>query len=115
MAMRWKRISAFGAIPLIASSISPPALTPLGFDPAHPFQFISNLSTSWGFVLRAPGTDHRLPVRVKSPTELPQWLPLHADVPAGERRFVSLETLIRNNAAVAAEIAVALAKIASES
>lgn len=31
MAMRWKRISAFGAIPLIASSISPPALTPLGY------------------------------------------------------------------------------------
>ena len=72
-----------------------PALTPLGFDPAHPFPFISNLSTSWGFVLRVPGTDDRIPVRVKSPTELPQWVALHADVPAGERRFVSLETLIR--------------------
>jgi polyphosphate kinase len=76
-----------------------PALTPLGFDSAHPFPFISNLSTSWGFVLQAPGTAARIPVRVKSPTELPQWVPLHADVPAGERRFVSLETLIRNNAA----------------
>ena len=76
-----------------------PALTPLGFDPAHPFPFISNLSTNWGFVLRAPGTDDRLPVRVKSPTELPQWMSLTADVPAGERKFVSLEALIRNNAA----------------
>ena len=76
-----------------------PALTPLGFDPAHPFPFISNLSTNWGFVLRAPGTEDRLPVRVKSPTELPQWMPLTVDVAPGERKFVSLEALIRNNAA----------------
>ena len=76
-----------------------PALTPLGFDPAHPFPFISNLSTNWGFVLRAPGTEDRLPVRVKSPTELPQWMSLTVDVSPGERKFVSLEALIRNNAA----------------
>jgi polyphosphate kinase len=76
-----------------------PALTPLGFDPAHPFPFISNLSTNWGFVLRAPGTDDRLPVRVKSPTELPQWMSLTVDVAPVERKFVSLEALIRNNAA----------------
>jgi polyphosphate kinase len=75
-----------------------PALTPLGFDPTHPFPFMSNLSTNWGFVLQAPGADERVPVRVKSPTALPQWVPLHADVPPGERRFLSLETLIRHNA-----------------
>jgi polyphosphate kinase len=76
-----------------------PALTPLGFDPTHPFPFISNLSTNWGFLLRAPGSDQVVPVRVKSPTILQQWIPLHANVPAGERRFLSLEDLIRHNAA----------------
>jgi hypothetical protein len=75
-----------------------PALTPLGFDPAHPFPFISNLSTNWGFVLRQPGSDELVPVRVKIPTMLPQWVPLKADVRADERRFISLEELIRHSA-----------------
>jgi polyphosphate kinase len=76
-----------------------PALTPLGFDPAHPFPFISNLSTNWGFLLRAPGSDDIVPVRVKSPSVLPQWIPLHAGGRPGERWFLSLEDLIRHNAA----------------
>ena len=75
-----------------------PALTPLGFDPAHPFPFISNLSTNWGFLLRAVGSDEIVPVRVKSPTVLQQWIPLAANVPAGERWFLGLEDLIRHNA-----------------
>jgi polyphosphate kinase len=75
-----------------------PALTPLGFDPAHPFPFISNLSTNWGFVLRQPDADELVPVRVKIPTMLPQWIPLKADVASDERRFVSLESLIRHSA-----------------
>ena len=41
---------------------------------------MSNLSTNWGFVLREPGTDERIPVRVKTPDELPQWVALKADV-----------------------------------
>jgi polyphosphate kinase len=80
------------------ASVSP-ALTPLGFDPTHPFPFMSNLSTNWAFVLRQPGGDEYLPVRVKSPTTLAQYIPLKADVPAGERWFVSLEELICRNAA----------------
>jgi polyphosphate kinase len=75
-----------------------PALTPLGFDPAHPFPFISNLSTNWGFILRAPGSSEHVPVRVKSPNTLPQHIPVRANVPAGEVRFVSLEDIIRHNA-----------------
>jgi len=75
-----------------------PALTPLGFDPTHPFPFMSNLSTNWGFVLRAPGSDEYVPVRVKSPTALPQYVALKTDVPPGERWFVDLESIIRHNA-----------------
>jgi polyphosphate kinase len=72
-----------------------PALTPLGLDPAHPFPFMSNLSTNLGFVLRQPDTDEYVPVRVKIPTMLPPWVPLKSDVPPAERRFVSLEQVIR--------------------
>lgn len=75
-----------------------PALTPLGFDPAHPFPFISNLSTNWGFVLRTPGAGEYVPVRVKIPSFLPQYLAIRTGVPEGERRFVSLEDLVRHNA-----------------
>jgi polyphosphate kinase len=75
-----------------------PALTPLGFDPAHPFPFMSNLSLNLGFVLRQPDVDEFVPVRVKIPTMLPQWVPLTVDVPLGERRFVALDQLIRASA-----------------
>jgi polyphosphate kinase len=75
-----------------------PALTPLGLDPAHPFPFISNQSNNWGFVLKGPGAADPIPVRVKIPTMLPQWIPLRADVGAGERRFLSLEVLVRESA-----------------
>ena len=74
-----------------------PALTPLGMDPAHPFPFMSNLSTNWGFILRNPDTDEYVPVRVKIPTMLPAWIPLKADAAAGERRFLRLDDLIRHS------------------
>jgi polyphosphate kinase len=76
-----------------------PALTPLGFDPAHPFPFMSNLSTNWGFTLRQPDSNETVPVRVKVPTILPQWVPLQAGVAAGERWFVNLNEIVRHNAA----------------
>jgi polyphosphate kinase len=79
------------------SNVSP-ALTPLTFDAAHPFPFMSSLSTNWAFVLRRPGGDNNQPVRVKSPTTLSQFAPLTADVPKGQRWFVSLEDLIRYDA-----------------
>jgi len=75
-----------------------PALTPLGFDPAHPFPFMSNQSSNWGFTLRQPGSSEPIPVRVKIPTGLPQWISIGAGVAAGEYLFVSLEDLIRHNA-----------------
>lgn len=75
-----------------------PALTPLGLDPAHPFPFISNLSTNLGFVLRNPVSGEVLSVRVKIPTVLPQWVALRPEG-AGKYCFLSLHELIRHNAA----------------
>jgi len=75
-----------------------PALTPLSLDPAHPFPFMSNLSTSWGFVLRDPETLETVNVRVKVPATLPQWIPLRTGVSNGERCYVGLQDLLRQNA-----------------
>jgi polyphosphate kinase len=58
-----------------------PVLTPLAVDPAHPFPFISNLSTSLGILLHAPGSEERLFARVKVPDVVPQWIAL-----PGEKR-----------------------------
>ena len=81
------------ALAYFDSNVSP-ALTPLGFDPAHPFPFMSNLSTNWVFVLRGDESSESTMVRVKIPSELPAWVSLRADVAPGERRFLALEELI---------------------
>ncbi len=51
-----------------------PALTPLSLDPSDPLPFMSNLSTSWGFVLRDPELADSVIMRVKVPSNLPQWM-----------------------------------------
>jgi polyphosphate kinase len=58
---------------------------------------MSNLSTSWAFVLREPDNPEPVVVRVKVPTSLPQWVPLKSGVAAGERCYVSLQELVRQN------------------
>jgi polyphosphate kinase len=73
-------------------------LTPLSLDAAHPFPYVSNLSTSWAFRLRDPVTGESVLVRVKVPRELPQWLRLRSGVGSGERVFVGLEQVIAANA-----------------
>jgi len=75
-----------------------PALTPLSLDPSHPFPFMSNLSTSWGFVLRDPELADSVHVRVKVPTSLPQWVTLRTGVRDGERCYVALQDLVRVSA-----------------
>jgi polyphosphate kinase len=74
-----------------------PVLTPLSLDAAHPFPFISNLSTSWTFRLSSPASGDPLLVRVKVPRELEQWLEVDAEA-AQERVFVSLEDVVAANA-----------------
>jgi polyphosphate kinase len=75
-----------------------PVLTPLSLDSAHPFPFVSNLSTSWAFRLEDPVNGESVLVRVKVPRELPQWLRVRADVEPSARVFVGLDQVIAANA-----------------
>jgi polyphosphate kinase len=79
------------------ASVSP-ALTPLVIDPAHPFPFIANLSTSLAFLLHDPARGESIYARVKVPAILKRWVPLTTDLAPGERLFVPLHELIRGNA-----------------
>jgi len=78
------------------SEISP-ALTPLVFDPAHPFPFLSNLSTSLAFLLHDENKEAVTYARVKVPSALKQWISLQADVPPGQRVLTALHEVIRGN------------------
>jgi len=52
-----------------------PVLTPLAFDPGHPFPHISNLSLNLAVIIRDKhGRDHF--VRIKVPSTLPRFLPI---------------------------------------
>jgi polyphosphate kinase len=75
-----------------------PALTPLVFDAAYAFPFLSNLSTSLAFLLHDPHKEVPSFARVKVPAVLKQWIPIESDAPAGQRVFVGLHEVIRGNA-----------------
>ncbi|MGE3805828.1 MAG: polyphosphate kinase 1 [Gemmataceae bacterium] len=75
-----------------------PALTPLALDPGHPFPFLSNLSTSLGFVLRLPDSEEPMFARVKVPSILPAWLPLGTASKKGNHDYVRLQDIILQNA-----------------
>ncbi|MFQ5401553.1 MAG: polyphosphate kinase 1 [Anaerolineae bacterium] len=53
-----------------------PVLTPLAFDPGHPFPHISNLSISLAVSIRDPRTGEMHFARVKVPAMLPRLVPL---------------------------------------
>ena len=78
-----------------------PVLTPLAFDPGHPFPYISNLSHSLAVVVRHNGRTKF--ARVKVPDRLPRFVPLPERLcvgPSPERpcqTFVFLEDVIRLN------------------
>jgi polyphosphate kinase len=73
-----------------------PVVTPLAYDPVHPFPFLSNLSTSLGIVLRTPGSDQQMFARVKVPATLPPWIELRSDG-SPDRHFVSLLETVQNH------------------
>jgi polyphosphate kinase len=73
-----------------------PALTPLVFDPAHAFPFLSNLSTSLAFMLY--DEEELMYARVKVPGVVKQWVALETDVKPGEMLMLPLYEIIRGNA-----------------
>ena len=75
-----------------------PVLTPLSLDAAHPFPYVSNLSTSWAFRLGDPVSGESVLVRVKVPRELSQWLRVRTGVESAGRVFVGLDEVIAANA-----------------
>ncbi len=79
-----------------------PVLTPLAFNPSHPFPFISNLSLNLAVILKAPSSGKENFARIKVPTNL---FPRLIRIPPGSTvsdgrndiRLVFLEELIAAN------------------
>ncbi len=79
-----------------------PVLTPLAFDPGHPFPHISNLSLNLAAVIRDPKTDETHFARVKVPSVLPRLVslkPLDPDdlLQPTTHKFVWVEQIIAAN------------------
>ena len=73
-----------------------PVLTPLAFDPGHPFPLISNLSKNFAVVVRH-GNRTKF-ARVKVPDALPRFVQLPDNIAGGEgQTFVFLEDVIQAN------------------
>ena len=79
-----------------------PVLTPLAFDPGHPFPHISNLSLNLAVAIRDPDDDATHFARVKVPSSLPRLVPItRVDpdelLPPTTQRFAWLEEVIAAN------------------
>jgi polyphosphate kinase len=73
-----------------------PVLTPLAFDPGHPFPYISNLSMNLAVRVRHGGRTKF--ARVKVPGMLPRFIPLPEGLAGpGNLTVVFLEDVIRRN------------------
>ncbi|WP_336338550.1 polyphosphate kinase 1 [Haloarcula brevis] len=68
-----------------------PTLTPLSFDPAHPFPFISNRSLSLAVLTRHPNADEPTFTRIKIPPNRPRLIQVD------DARYVRIEDVIRAN------------------
>ena len=79
-----------------------PVLTPLAFDPGHPFPHISNLSMNLAVVIRDPDDGRTRFARVKVPSTLPRLVPLNPLdpdelLPPAVQKFVWVEQVIVDN------------------
>jgi polyphosphate kinase len=70
-----------------------PTLTPLAFDPAHPFPFISNLSLSLAVLSEGSDGEDVTFTRIKVPQNQPRLV----EVPDESHSYVLLEDLIEAN------------------
>lgn len=73
-----------------------PVLTPLAFDPAHPFPFVSNLSLSLAVEVSDKKEKRAAFARVKVPASLSRFVPIPG---AAEKtlEFIALENLVEAN------------------
>jgi polyphosphate kinase len=79
-----------------------PVLTPLLFDPGHPFPHISNLSLNLAAEIRDPASGVKLFARIKVPAILPRLVPLNPLdpdelLPPAVQKFVWLEQVVAAN------------------
>ncbi len=70
-------------------------LTPLAFDPGHPFPHISNLSKNLAVVVKHDGRTKF--ARVKLPPVLPRFIPLPSRIAPAATTFAFLEDVVRAN------------------
>jgi polyphosphate kinase len=79
-----------------------PVLTPLLFDPGHPFPHISNLSINLAVVVKDPASGDSHFARVKVPSTLPRLIPLNPLdpeelLPPAVQKFIWVEQVIAAN------------------
>ncbi|GGS51999.1 MULTISPECIES: RNA degradosome polyphosphate kinase [Actinokineospora] len=71
-----------------------PVLTPLAFDPAHPFPYISGLSLNLAVTVRNPDEGPPRFARVKVPDNVPRLVPVDRSPDERTAVFLPLEELI---------------------
>lgn len=76
-----------------------PVLTPMAFDPGHPFPHISNLSLNFAVSVRKTSKDVRF-ARLKIPDSLPQLIPVARPGSAQNRpgkQYIWIDDVIQSN------------------
>jgi polyphosphate kinase len=72
-----------------------PVLTPLAFDPGHPFPHISNLSKNLAVAVKHDGRTKF--ARIKLPPVVPRFIPVPAAITQGTTTFAFLEDVVCDN------------------
>jgi polyphosphate kinase len=73
-----------------------PALTPLAFDPGHPFPHISNLSINLAVVVRGVNTPEKF-ARIRAPATLPRLVRIPNEDQADSYAELGLQTVAESN------------------
>jgi polyphosphate kinase len=73
-----------------------PALTPLAFDPGHPFPHISNLSINLAVVVRGPNMSEKF-ARIRAPATLPRLVRIPDEEKADSYAELGLQNIAEPN------------------